>query len=77
MPLKWGGIPEYITEHEGYLVEPGNVDSLVKGIEHAIERITMKGFDTHKMRIKAQRDFDIKKYIERIEKLYSEAMGLV
>jgi glycosyltransferase involved in cell wall biosynthesis len=74
---KVGGIPEYITENEGYLVEPGNVDSLVKGIEHAIERITMKGFDTHKMRIKAQRDFDIKKYIERIEKLYSEAMGLV
>lgn len=71
-----GGIPEFITNNEGYLVETGNVDSLINGISYTIEGIRMNKFDKDEIRLKAQRNFDIKIYIKEIEKLYFEAMEL-
>ena len=68
-----GGIPELIThEVEGILVPPGDVDAMVKWIQRLMEDESLRARLAKAAKEKANKEFTIKKTVDRLLELYKE-----
>lgn len=69
-----GGVPEVVTEREGYLIEPKNPQALANAITKIKSDITVNKFDSNIIRLKMKRNYDIKQYINSLEQVYCDSL---
>jgi glycosyltransferase involved in cell wall biosynthesis len=69
------GIPEVVTpEHNGFLIEPGNIQLLARSIQVLIDNETLR-LSMGKAARKTVETFDIKYYSDRIASIYSDMLS--
>ena len=70
-----GGIPELIEHnHEGILIEPGDVEAWADAISRVLEDHALRGKLGEAARARAVRDFDLQKSVQRSLAFYEEAL---
>ncbi|MGV8149906.1 MAG: glycosyltransferase [Alkaliphilus sp.] len=69
-----GGVPEVVTEKEGYLVEPKNSQALANAITKIKSDITANKFNRDSICLRVKQNYDIKQYINLLEQLYCDSL---
>lgn len=66
-----GGIPEWLEDGKtGFLVKPGDSDAIAEKVIYLLKRPKLMKKMGLEGRKKAEKEFDIKNYVKKIEKLY-------
>ena len=69
-----GGVPEVVTEKEGYLVESKNLWALANAIKEIRSDIAANKFDRSSIYLKVKQNYDINKYVDLLEQLYYDSL---
>ncbi|MBZ8133851.1 glycosyltransferase family 4 protein [Afifella sp. IM 167] len=70
-----GGIPEIFLGEDERLIEPGNVDALVRALQDALDDETRLAAEAAERRLGVRERFSLEGMVEQIERIYFEALN--